>query len=239
MSIDVCRMRVIAHGLLEATSISQQRSVAIAAIESAIKFMRSMGENDVHMPCNGDSDAEKSTPLTGEVCASVVAHMNSQQLLLLVEELLVMLAREPRVGWQRAVLATAHTLCGHIKCEDDAVRVLLLLLYPPQSIDSFVLVDACFVQLLSVCPQAHSPILPHTPPSPSSSISTITILFFHSHNCSCHEGAPSCHPDARCRSAVSSLPPAWWSASRAQRPFSIACSTLLLCNPALCLLLLN
>jgi hypothetical protein len=156
-------MRVIAHGLLEATFISQQRSVAIAAIEAAIKFMRSMGENDAHMPCDGDSDAEKSTLSTGEVCASVVAHMNSQQLLLLFEELLVMLAREPRVGWQRAVLATAHTLCGHIKCEDDAVRVLLLLLYPPQSIDSFVLVDAVFVQLLSVCPQAHSPILSYLP----------------------------------------------------------------------------
>jgi hypothetical protein len=197
MSIDVCRMRVLAHGLLflsmEATSFNQQRSAAIAVIEAAIKFMRSIGEKDVQIPCDGVSDCEKSTPLTGEVCASVVAHLNSQQLLLLVEELLAMLARDPRVGWQHAVLATSHTLCSHIKSEPDAVRVLLLLLYPPPSIDSFVMVDACFVQLLSVCPQVQPP-PPPLPSRHSGIINTTHLSIFFGRNFTRREARPRVAP---------------------------------------------
>ena len=155
-------MRMFAHALLalslEAAASTALRSSAAAVATTAVEFMRASVAKEVQsVPGNvGASTAtvgDRVVLLEGELHASAVALMSLKQLMMLFEELLVMLAREQRVAWQRALAAAAQTLCSHISSSHDALCVLLLLMYPPPSIDSFALLDVCFPRLLSVCPQ--------------------------------------------------------------------------------------
>ena len=141
---------------LEPALFNAQRTAAAAVAKAAIKFMRCSREVGAVGDAGRAAAAETDNAAVSSVCASVVAQISSQQLLLLFEELLVMMSRELSAAWQRALLAIAQNLCSHISSQHDAARVLLLLLYPPPSIDSFALLDACFVQLLSICPQVTS-----------------------------------------------------------------------------------
>ncbi len=161
LGIDACRMRMLAHSFMylsmEASPANPQRSAAVAVAAAAVNFMREGSEK------KGDSQRDVSTAtdagrkggvsVESELYASAVAQMTHQQLLLLFEELLLLSMREQRAAWQQAAVAAAQALCGHIVSAHDATCVLLLICYPPPSVDSFAMLDACFVRLLCICPQ--------------------------------------------------------------------------------------
>jgi hypothetical protein len=161
LSIDACRMRMLAHSFacmsMEASPANSQRSAAVAVAAAAVNFMRARSEKKEDAQGGGSTadDAVRggAVSVEGELRASAVAHMTSHQLLLLFEEMLAMLVREQRTDWQQAVVAAAQALCGHITSAHDATCVLLLLCYPPPSVDSFAMLDACFLRLLRICPQ--------------------------------------------------------------------------------------
>ena len=134
LSIEACRMRMLAHSFacmsMEASPANPQRSAAVAVAAAAVNFVRARSEkkDDGQGGVSTAADAVRggAASVEGELRASAVAQMSSQQLLLLFEEMLGMLVREQRAGWQQAVVAAAQALCRHITSAHDATCVLLL-----------------------------------------------------------------------------------------------------------------
>jgi hypothetical protein len=162
MSMEACRTRMLARALVavspEAPYPALLRAAAADVARAAAKFASAskrseMGLNADAAAAGVDGDVNVDSLFEGDVFACCTAQMSTQQLLQLVEELILMCAREQKLGRQRHVAAAAKTVCSHIKSGLDAISVLVLLMYPPPSADSLSMLEACFMPLLSVCPQ--------------------------------------------------------------------------------------